>query len=1163
MRSAKAFMLYLIAHLLVSVGFAQNVKMNNYTNTQYSKKVLFIGNNIWRVTNGGVVQISKSSDYQYTHTTTDGLAGNYIYDAIVDDKNKLWVATDGGVSAYNGKSWKSFTVDDGLPSNRCLSVFMQKNGNVWLATDKGVVVYDGNKLDSYTALTVKSNRTITGHFEDSNGTMWLATYDGVLEYTNKTWKKHSKYASSIDKAYFIGFKENADGALMVAWNYGVTVYDGNSWKEYHLGDIVYGQVLPYSGKVDILDDNRIFFQYSNGVVVFENYRWKKLSTTLDYYRQLIVDEDGNVWFSNQYGMYLYDGSSMQAFNDKNGLAINDAYRFNIDSAGNIVVPQKYALSIYDGQKWTVIDTANGMPLKYISEVRIAADGKYWLYAYNELAIYDGNSWEYHSEGDPLHGVYRNAWIDPSDGADWLASGESLIKYQDKILKIIDHETVLPIYGHSGVVVDNDNNKWFKNNYGVTRFINESVTTFEIEMNGDESHLYHIELDLNNKLWLGMSFGGFSYLDNDSVIDNAVTSYSDFDCFGYDLNNNLWSLHSNKIARYTGSDWETYDVEGLDWINLQAFAVDMNDNKWFGTSSGLVFYDNTEWKLFDESDGLSNKSITSIAFSPNGQMWCGTKNGVSVYNGQTWESFSKEDGLIDSVINKIVFDLEGKAWIATQNGLSTYYGKEWKNYQMKEGIAGNNIYDIAIDYDGVKWLVCNNGTTRFEDNGAGPYHIKYKQQNGYVFYDQNKNMTRDEGEVLLPKQSFFIQPENSIFNSINGELSFQRKDGDYTLTINPFENWEPTTPASIHFTIENGITETELIFGIAPKEDKPDLDIDLVGSATRAFFDTRYWLNVVNEGVGVDGVTVKMNYSPLLEYTSASVEPVSVTDTEIEWSLADLGTFDPKQIVIDFKVAGVENLGDTIINTVSVSSDIEDLNDANNTFLVEQIITGAYDPNDKKESKGIFDKGYTLFDEELFYTIRFQNTGTDTAFNIKIFDTLDIKLDLSTFRLESSSHSCTYKLDGEGGLIFTFKDIMLPDSIIDEPGSHGYVKYKITPQEGFEENTEVTNTAHIYFDFNPAIVTNTTINTFVSELPIVKPIVDGIDDQINIRLYPNPAIDYIHIQNEGNGFYYVVYTVTGNVVMKGISKDSYVELQGVNEGIYTIEVNGKRQMFVKK
>ena len=126
---------------------------------------------------------------------------------------------------------------------------------------------------------------------------------------------------------------------------------------------------------------------------------------------------------------------------------------------------------------------------------------------------------------------------------------------------------------------------------------------------------------------------------------------------------------------------------------------------------------------------------------------------------------------------------------------------------------------------------------------------------------------------------------------------------------------------------------------------------------------------------------------------------------------------------------------------------------------------------------------TLFEDTLTYTVRFQNTGNDTAFNVIVRDEIDANIDLSSFEFVSSSHDVRTFVDVENRVAeFYFNDIYLPDSNVNELASHGFVKFKVIGNEGLDENMVVNNSADIYFDQNPAIVTNRVSNTLVSVLP---------------------------------------------------------------------------------
>ena len=103
----------------------------------------------------------------------------------------------------------------------------------------------------------------------------------------------------------------------------------------------------------------------------------------------------------------------------------------------------------------------------------------------------------------------------------------------------------------------------------------------------------------------------------------------------------------------------------------------------------------------------------------------------------------------------------------------------------------------------------------------------------------------------------------------------------------------------------------------------------------------------------------------------------------------------------------------------------------------------------------------------------------TLHDVFIFDTLDADLDFSTLEVVESSHELNLQMTPNGELRFNFFNIMLPDSGADEPGSHGWVLYRIRPNTGIADPTEITNTSYIVFDQNYPIITNTTLNTMTA------------------------------------------------------------------------------------
>jgi len=136
-----------------------------------------------------------------------------------------------------------------------------------------------------------------------------------------------------------------------------------------------------------------------------------------------------------------------------------------------------------------------------------------------------------------------------------------------------------------------------------------------------------------------------------------------------------------------------------------------------------------------------------------------------------------------------------------------------------------------------------------------------------------------------------------------------------------------------------------------------------------------------------------------------------------------------------------NNGDTITERAIISPVINDSTPLNNSSLINQFVRGSYDPNDKTEMHGgkLTHAQYATH-EDLQYLIRFQNTGTDTAFFVTVKDTFETSLDLKTLEMISSSHPYSFRLEGNVGT-WDFKMIKLADSATDKANSHGYIMFK--------------------------------------------------------------------------------------------------------------------------
>ncbi len=171
------------------------------------------------------------------------------------------------------------------------------------------------------------------------------------------------------------------------------------------------------------------------------------------------------------------------------------------------------------------------------------------------------------------------------------------------------------------------------------------------------------------------------------------------------------------------------------------------------------------------------------------------------------------------------------------------------------------------------------------------------------------------------------------------------------------------------------------------------------------------------------------------------------------------------------------------------------------------VTGSYDPNDKAAHPEGYDADHYLEpNTDITYRIRFQNTGTDTAFTVTIRDTLSSWLDPLSVRPQTASHPYTWDYTAEGSVLkFTFNDILLPDSFVNEPASNGFVEFRISQKTDVPLGTVIRNDAAIYFDFNPPVITNEVFHTVGREFITVS--VDApLPGMPDLKVFPNPFRD---------------------------------------------------------
>lgn len=225
-------------------------------------------------------------------------------------------------------------------------------------------------------------------------------------------------------------------------------------------------------------------------------------------------------------------------------------------------------------------------------------------------------------------------------------------------------------------------------------------------------------------------------------------------------------------------------------------------------------------------------------------------------------------------------------------------------------------------------------------------------------------------------------------------------------------------------------------------------------------------------------------------------------------------------------------------------------------------TASLDPNDKQaQPKGYGVEHLIEHNVPIEYMIRFQNTGTDTAFNVVLVDTLSAFLDAASVRPGAASHPYHFEVNGHV-LKVKFDNILLPNASVNEPASNGFVQFTVQQKPDLVDGTVIENRASIYFDFNAPIVTNTVFHTLGSHFIEVSVATHESESGLPIlEAYPNPTADILHFNAKSAVNEVLVFALTdvlGRVVQRqnDVTLPMTFERGALESGTYFFQFTGK-------
>jgi uncharacterized repeat protein (TIGR01451 family) len=432
--------------------------------------------------------------------------------------------------------------------------------------------------------------------------------------------------------------------------------------------------------------------------------------------------------------------------------------------------------------------------------------------------------------------------------------------------------------------------------------------------------------------------------------------------------------------------------------------------------------------------------------------------------------------------------------------------------------------------------------------------------GNVYYDINGNGIKDSIEVNLPYQGIQVLPDGiTVFTNSQGDyLFYTMTNGSHLIHLNLPPGFVITSDSASYTLTDDSLDQAGFDFGINASSVYNKLDVAIAAVSPRCNSTVNYYLSYQNTGTTLASGRVAFVIDDSTVFLNSTPAPDLVSGDTLFYNFSNLWPFSIGQVLVLLNLPGA---GTPIHFTAFVQFDSLGTLYSSGVESLQQVVTCSLDPNDKTVlPEGLYAEHRTLYNDTLLYTIRFQNTGTDTAFTVIIHDVLDPALDLNTFHITGSSHPVSTTIYPGRMLEFRFDNIMLPDSGTNEQESHGFVQYKIIPRTNVSLPAVVVNSASIFFDSNLLVTTNTVTNTLVSDLYVSAPSAEpGLETAMVV---PNPFTEEAAIllgpSFKDSESALRVMNIFGELVLTNYSSGNTIKISRgkLAHGIYFYEVKNK-------
>lgn len=586
----------------------------------------------------------------------DGLIQSQITAITQDNQRRLWIATLGGLSCFNGNQFNNFGKSNGLNSNFLLSLVLDSNNKLLIGTERGLSTFNGEVFHNFQGqgqwtdkLTIAPNGEVYG-ISGKN----LIRIAGMQTELMTVTKDTAEIVTAL--------KNGPKGEIWAAvFQKGVYRLNGNKWLQHvsakNVKDLIITDLLP-----DNFSKDKIWLLSTAGIFIAEKTELKEAyQGIIKKATAICQDERGNIWLGTGNGAWYLSEDQLIHFNAKNGFTDNLVNKIFKDVENNIWLgTEGSGIFKFNNKGYVTFDESQGLQNSIVMAISSGPTAdETWLGTYDGLYSHKNNKISHIRIPSANEDSKRiNFLLKDSKSRIWITTdGGGLWVYANKRFQRIDkgnHSVAC-----NSILEDQQANIWLSTNYGCFLISNETKNISRITGN-----MSTCLLEISPGLIVSGTQNGAYLIQNKSKIKPL----------------NFKPLLGSSM---------------LSMIKHGSHVL-------FGTANnGLIFWNYKTGKIrqLTTKDGLLSDHIYSLLLDKTGKIWVGTGRGINQLDGKNFKVLKNENELIFECNQNAIHESQGNLWIGTTKGAVVYYNQKYPPSVNEPYVFINSVGILAQNTKG--------------------------------------------------------------------------------------------------------------------------------------------------------------------------------------------------------------------------------------------------------------------------------------------------------------------------------------------------------------------------------------------------------------------------------------------------------------------------------